>query len=68
MTAKFTQTDLIRWRGGYGLIYMVSLGYFIEEWYYYSPNSKPMAEDTFKQYIQWRKDLFKKPSEEKTPE
>lgn len=60
MTTKFTQMDVIRWRGGVGLVGMLALGYWFEEWYYYSPQTKPIAEDTIRQYIQWRKDLFKK--------
>jgi uncharacterized membrane protein YfhO len=60
--------DLIRWRGGIGLVIMLSIGYVIEEWYYYTPQSKPMAEDTFRQYIQWRKEHFKNPLTMKSEE
>jgi hypothetical protein len=61
MTYKFTQLDIIRIRGGFGLFVMLSIGYMIEEWYFYSPPSKPMREDVFRQYIKLRKKAFESP-------
>lgn len=58
MTHKFTQMDVIRIRGGFGLMGMLLLGYMIEEWYYYQAPDKPMHEDTFRKYIAWRKGAF----------
>jgi hypothetical protein len=55
MKYRLTEIDILRFKGFFGLMTMLAIGVKFEEWYYYSPDTKPMHQTTFEQFIDRQK-------------